>query len=666
VVGTVVGWADGVPAARQFATVDGRELRIPRRWDDVLRSVSAGGGGSVLFSGGSGLSSRQIGELAAASVASGVGLGFISGWGGEEDASRHSRKILDYDWCDSDETLIWSDEPLHGWAGTYGNCTILQGIDSRLVRSVNKAKRYTALTTHGNGIDAPVSTAILCSMLGPAGSKKRGPFLPCAEDIRLCLWSDHIGDGLRFSERLSPQDIVSDVLIFQTCYGALSHGALYHPSNSLASALLRTDSVGILLTTYKDTRDDYWPTFLALGLMSAGLRMGEVCRILNEASLDSGDGEAPWILFGDPEHRFETKIKIGDLTYGSLGKCVGLTPGVNLLRLPSVKPHVVTVELAGGAGSNPEIPVRQIPGSRWCVMPWLAGHCGNAKITATAAENDLRFKMLRSVRGSVAELAHTVSVLDRIDSDSRSRELVDVSELRKAVLAKLGRHREMQNFAVDYGVASDLSGTSRGSLKEHPEIGSWVVLNGALAHFLAAYAPAAPSINTFGTGRGNLVGKETCDYCGMVMDSRRVGPDLTSYARRMAWCAGCGLLADTCDSVSGVWLVGPGEIEPNRVTDYVLRVSHGRLSWSVVQCGLAIQSTPWGVRYSAPMSIGFLAESARTEIPMKITVDSDVPAGVYSLLAVIVANGDMWVCRRPVWIGYGETPTEAEVGQDER
>jgi hypothetical protein len=654
--GTVVGWSDGVAAAEGFAASQGRRLVVARGWDEAVRQVSSGPG-SVTFSGGSSLSARHIHELTEAAVHAGTGLGFIAGWAGADGAAAHARKLAGYRWLETGSTLLWSDEPLPGWAGTHGGVEILDGRDPRLVTAVTRARSRTALTTHGNGVDAPLATALLCSVpdggSGAADPGRPAPFLPCGHGPGACVWQDHIGAGRRFAERFDPRRIAADVLILHSCYGSLAAGSVYDPARSLVSRFAESADVGALLTTYRDASDETWPVLLSLALLDAGHSLGETCRLLNAATIGGGDGAAPWLLVGDPATRFRARRPMIDLIAGEVRRDE-LIPGMNLLRLPTDRPHVVHVRVAGPAADRVDVSVRQVPSSRLAVAVCLSPGATEVTLSATVAERDARTGVLRDIRRVVSPLSQAVSVVDRMEEDPRSRGLVDAAGLRDAVASRLRRHAALRRRSADYAIASDLSGTDQPTADDHKEIRSWVALNGALAHYLAAYAPAAPSVNTFGTGRGEAVATSDCGYCGMPATRRAVAPDLANGPRHITWCSGCGLVADTSDAVRDLRVSGPGSLVTGSTAEFVLRMEGLRpASWRVVHCGLRVQTVPWSVDYTAPMRVAFPAGDAAVSIPLEIEILNAVPPGVYSLMAVVAAQGDLWICRRPVWIGEG-------------
>jgi hypothetical protein len=125
----------------------------------------------------------------------------------------------------------------------------------------------------------------------------------------------------------------------------------------------------------------------------------------------------------------------------------------------------------------------------------------------------------------------------------------------------------------------------------------------------------------------------------------------------MTWCSGCGPTSDTSEAVQGVSLSGPAVLNAGSSTDYVLRTGDFTApSWRVIHACLRLHATAWTVRYSAPMNVVVQDGKDAAAIPLSIKLLDTPPPGVYSLIAVVVAQAEMWVSRRPVQIGAPSPP----------
>jgi len=648
-LGTVVGLADGLPAAEHFAEATGRRLLRAAAWTDVLEAAPSCPG-SLIVSGGSGVTAAELQSLLRLAAEHTVPLGFIAGWSGEKEAVQHARKIASYQWSAHEGAILWSDAAIPALQeGTHGDFQFLQELNERLIDELTRSRRCAALITHGNGVDAPLAASLLCSALrltslDPGASS---PFLPCGYRDGPCIRTVETPEGTRVRNRVSPRDIAADVIVFFTCFGMLAAESVFDPARSLAAEFARSRRAGALLTTIQDIADDNWPAFLALGLVNAGISLGEVCRLMNVATLGSGDPGTPWILLGDPDVAFPPNRPRMMLPV-SVEHDVQLRPGVSVLELPSSAPHVLAVSTTAPLPVN--LLFRQVPGSAF-VLAIKTGTTMDYRLLPVPADEHPHFSALKSIRGTIDPLSYAISLLDRAETNPRTRHLVQDTGLRELITARLTRNIRMAGGAIDYQLASELSGYGVEEQAENGEVTTWIALNRAIAYFLAAYALAAGTINTFSTERGKLISDDiACPYCGSQVSRREAADSVSRTRRRISWCLGCGLLGETSDQVLAVALLGPSTITPGRQAKYSLDIRGLSCeAWRVIHGCLRLYGTPWPVTLTAPMRLVVTVRGER-DLSVELTMElpDGIPEGIYTLIAPVVVQGDMWITRRPV------------------
>ncbi|MFI9597880.1 hypothetical protein [Nonomuraea sp. NPDC052265] len=645
----IVGLGDGLPAARHFATAADRTIVEANGIDDVLGTIKDAADGSLIVSGGSALTSRDLCRFARAASAVATPMGFIAGWHAG-DALRHARKMLGYNWMAGRDVLYWSLTDLPGLVpGRFAGTELLRSDGSDLLRQLSEPRHATALASHGNGIDFLLKGSFLCSMLDddlPA----EAPFRPCGHGSGPCVHSKNVNGRLVEPSRYRPSEIAADVIILATCHGMLARGSLCDSARSLGAALIRSRWAGALITTYTDVQGENWQPLVALGMLQAGHRLGDICTELNRLTQGS-DGDTPWLLFGDPTLTFAARRQEPRLPAGA-PSAVRLQPGMNLLQLPSAEPTLVTVE-AAGTGQASRVGFQQVPGAGTLVAVHYADQPVDLRLTAEAAERSVSFDSLRSVRSTVEQLAFTRSVLDKAAKEPATAELVADGSLRSLVSTSLSQHIEHVTYSSSYELASALSsagGLSPGELLERE---NWVRLNSALALFLAAYQQRDSPTTCFGTPRGTVLPAESeCPYCGMVVAQRESRDAGSGLVRRVGWCSGCAFLGNTSSAVDAITIEGPGAVRAGDRREYTLVFDGPPVTgWSVVHACLRMQRTPWAATGEGPLG-EVIVQRGEPLAPLKllIRVRPDVPVGVHYLVAAIAAQGDLWICRRPLFV----------------
>jgi hypothetical protein len=140
----------------------------------------------------------------------------------------------------------------------------------------------------------------------------------------------------------------------------------------------------------------------------------------------------------------------------------------------------------------------------------------------------------------------------------------------------------------------------------------------------------------------------SCCYCGMT-----VRVNLTAVAgidRRAAHCGHCGLLADTSGDVGDVRIVGPAVARQDEQVEYVLtgRWANGR-GWHHLVGELLSDWVPWQAGLTGERTSWSGADRA-FELSLPLRISSKAYPGLYFIRAAVVADGHLWMLRRPLTI----------------
>jgi hypothetical protein len=647
----VVGIADGLLAAETFGRRVEREV-IAVGTAAEASAVIESRPGTCLISGGSDLTTADLETLTRRASSTSQPIGFISGWGGPEAAMSCATKLAEYPWSAPPEALLWS---AYGYGGLQGVRTssveVLSYDDPELLERLRTPRRFMGLRSHSSGVDAPLGSNVLCSIEGLEIAGDSSHFLPCGSGGP-CL---RCPEGpIAMPQRLSPNVIAADIVLWSVCWGVLAAGAVFDPARSLAQSFMNSRWVGALLSTYKGAMNSESLAPFALSLINQGASLGQVCLALNRIRCEHLSPDQAWILLGDPAVRLEpvapapTRLTIGQ------GRAVMLQPGVTRLTLSSDAGSIITARRADGLPlKSTELYVRQIPGVASAVVLYGAEEAVACDFTARAVHRPpAAYQILRSTWDSVPQLAFTLRFLKLLSTDSQQVEIPDADAVRSDLAERLDRCLSMPRSQL----ASLLSGpedTLRAFAASEAE--SWRGMTKRLHSILVDYCSLIGGIPSQLYSRGSdLVGKTRCNfrcrYCGMPIECLDYEVLLTGLRRRALWCYRCTAVSDTSAEVEQAWLHGPESGPAGTEWSYALELSLPRArAWRHYQASLTITHVPWRLHtQSATVAWSVNAEERFSPPELSIRFPESTPPGIYFLIAAIVAHGDLWICRRPV------------------
>jgi hypothetical protein len=658
--GLVIGMGDGLPAAATFAGATGRRLLNVPDPSALVAALARSEDVSITIAGGSSLTSGDLMAVTRTANQLGKYLGFIPGWASAQSA-RFVEKLTSYSWLADRTHLLWSHVGvgrLH--PGRFG-ATEYVSPDEDLSTRLTIPRHAAALVSHSNGVDAPLGQDILCSTLTEKPRTPGRGFLPCGYPGGPCVRAERVGGVLTPPTRYRAQDVAADVVIWSACYGVLTADSLFDAARSIAVDFTNSRWACALLSTYKDIEDEVWPSLLALALLAEGRSLGEICAEINRLTASISGGDTPWLLLGDPQTAFAPTSQ-PLYAIGPHAQIVTLQPGINLARLPSTDPSVVTASAPSGepVGAD-QVFVRQMPASDRVVLIHGGRAVADYVLRAEDARSNIRFTALGAIRASVAGPAFSLAILDHCPSDPRTSELADeFAALRKTLADRLDRNLTLESDHTDIGLAGNLSGADADSVSHIVEIAGWIGLNAELAGFIATYCQRNGTLETPTDVKGAMFGRPrlreaSCCYCGMPVTQRESVLRQLGVRRRTNWCLRCGLLSDTSEEVAALSLRGPGTLRPSRRYSYILEYEDAvATDWRVLHASLCIERVPWPVRCQADMRVTYVDPGELfPSTEMSISLDEGVAPGVYHLVAAIAAHGDLWTARRPVLVAPG-------------
>ncbi|MGH8931680.1 MAG: hypothetical protein ACRDZO_13910 [Egibacteraceae bacterium] len=653
----IVGMAQGATAARYFSERSGLTTTVVRDLPELIDLIESTDAQALLVSGGTTLGTGELAALCRTATERGRHLGFIAGWGHPDASLHHARKLLSSEWSDTSRMLAWSAT---GFGGLHGNrgqdLSILSPSDKRLVQELARGHRAVALASHGNGIDGPLGSHVLCSMVDEKPAMPGKDFFPCGNGGP-CIRSRLVGDVLVPPDRVSPRIIAADVLVWQSCWGVLADDAVFDPARSLAQDIIRSPHIRALITTHTHTTMEHVTVLYALALLRQGRSLGEATLLLNELSMRQAPGDAPWILIGDPELQLPADALQDNATRVINGADFTFDPcSLHLLTLESVDAALLTAKRRDGLDlPKSEFLLRKIPETPHAVVAYTGVESVTCTIQAYPRQRvPVPFRLLEAIWGSVPQLAFTIRFLEHTQRDAHAGHCPAppalVSTLRDAL------HRSMRSLALLSRQQAALSGSESAltSLTK-AEVGRWRTLNERLLAFLVEYCQTATA-NLSAVYQGDCrvhlrrPAADNCPYCGLPVEVRELPVPLTEVTRKTVWCCRCAYISDTSVESSSLWLEGPASCRPGTEVVYQLR---GELSVPVkgllhLQAALTLDRVPWLHAQSKPVALSL--HDGQQSLPpaeLSLTLPEGTPPGVYFLVGVAAVQGEPWIARRP-------------------
>jgi hypothetical protein len=646
----IIASGDGVIAAEAFGHATGRPVLRVRNAAEIVNVIAAPSAPrTITIAGGSTLTTSDVERTMRASAAQDVPVGFLPGWFGAEAASRWVEKIVSHQWSRPASSLLWSAfgrlAPLQGRTSTV---TVLP--TDALDLSERLRERYTilAIATHGNGVDAPLGRAVLCSLAADS-TVTHGPFLPCGSGGP-CLRDRP--DSRGELDRIDPAGISSDILIWATCWGVLCADAIFDPSRSLAARFIESPECAALLTSYRDIRPDDAHLVLASALAHAGTPLGAIVLALNATS--DCRTEVPWILLGDPAAALDATgpRSAPTIAAGAPPAPANIGPGYFRLELADNTAMVFAGPVDGEALGPSNLWLRPVPGSGSAAGLLLSeqprtitfeGYRHHLDVTAGrvlaaiwGSSDDLRFarSFIELAGASSDDGAGMKEMLDkRLQSNAAALSLRD----REAALS--GPHAPLQALAE-----REVTNWSALNRRIHDSLHTFLTgIAGVLHHTYWRFPPRRESIES----------GARCPTCQAPTHRDRLVFVEPPGERAMQRCARCGVVADTPVWIESVAVSGPDEIVVGRRTTFVVSLHlNASVPWLLARVALGLQPVPWRVDVDSP-AVEVIVDpdgGHDMEVAATIRVDGCPPTGRYFLVAAMVINGALVLGRRPVQV----------------
>ncbi|MER7755162.1 hypothetical protein [Kitasatospora sp. NPDC097643] len=577
-------------------------------------------------------------------------IGFLDGWRGPHAAAAHAKALAGWTSTSRPGVTAWLDETtIAELTGQYDTLTLADtsaGLDSLLE---SDGQRVLCLTTHGNGIDAPVSQAFLCGLLDqPEGHPLRSYF-PCgygAPCIREGLGPD--GTVVRVP-RVSTHRLPGDVVVWGTCSGVLTADAPFDPNGGLLQGLIRTDRLRQVLSTYKSWLLDEAAVLAAGLLVEAGHPLGDAVRLLNAAALAKADHATPppWILLGDPTatltpHAFAVSDEPADIGRSKSGLIrVDSTERDRLLLIRGPEPADESARSwLTPVGGNP-------------LALWLRDRPsdGDTRLDVRSSDDSAEIRTLQRVWSAAPSLEFTHRYLEDAATASAGPGFEYPQELRSRVLDTAARTRSLVPLlALDSafsGSATDLEELAAA------EATAWHDLNLALHsrfvdHLRVTDHRFSPVyLNRPGADRSSA-GTGTCPYCAHDTVIRTRRPNGGEAARATEFCDGCGTISDAEAHHGRILVLGPDTVTAGHSAEYQVRVDGARDAHpQVLAAALMVRPVPW-FREERPESV--LVTSSPTGATVRWTAPAGSHPGIYYLNAATVTDGSIGMGHRPVTV----------------
>jgi hypothetical protein len=627
--------------------------------EELLEELAAGGLTSCLVSPGSSTTSLDVRRIVAAADQGWTPVGFLAGWAGDAAATAHARKMSTYRWQALERAVVWHSAGVQGFPyGQAGPLSVIEPTVSALAERLAEPHRLAALMTHGNGVDAFLGFDYVCALAG-AGSIDGERFLPCGGGSP-CLRSQLLEDGTRTTpSRLPASGIAADVVFLGCCGGLLGAEALVSPARSMAQQLAASEWAGAVITTVRHGSMPRFSSLLVWHHLHAGRMLGAICLELNRMTAAAfPPGEQAWVLIGDPAaapgcgtppaYRAPA-VPLGRDQPVSL--C--MEPGaVYVLALqPEASADLVVVE----PESNELEPDRSV----FCQRDETGGlvllaqmgerplRCGVAARRPEAWTDLRRIAGLEQMKGNLRFAQRFLDVLAVGPVQPPGRRSPALLQLQQNLL-------ELDDSAPQEPPARRYSGVEA-TVRRAGEASAtrWSYLSHRLLEELVRHLRSSVESGVTRTwwmpGPSPLSNAESrCCYCGMavqVVCSRMVGVD-----RRVATCDHCALVADTSADVGRLTLAGPASVSAGQDCEYVLsgRWTQGR-DWHHLVGALVPEPLPWQPAMTGERT-SFSGEGSDFQLGLSLHLSWNAYPGVYFVRAAVVADGHLWVLRRPLTV----------------
>ncbi|MEU8926713.1 hypothetical protein AB0D10_38295 [Kitasatospora sp. NPDC048545] len=645
---TVISLGSGISPARLFARRGGVSLRSVESIEEIAEKLFLAPG-PVLLSLTDEITFSELSGILSAAHEAAKPCGFIDSWRGLPAALRHAAGIIAWQPTRTPGITFWnSDGTTTGRAGAYANIDILAHDEKRPESALGSARRTMSMITHGNGADAPFGDGLLCGRLLFEPRMTLTNYLPCGQDGP-CVRGRQVGSETLMPHRSSTRDIGGDIVIWGTCYGALTSDSIFDPRGGLLAGLLdRPGAIPQVITAVRATEVNELEVLAACARVEAGETLGSVVAGLNKAYLASAPKGTlpPWILFGDPTAKVAENPSVQ-----VVGSGTEISEGLSLYRGSPRSAEASLLLLKAGTDEVPvDLWVRPLAEQTEGLV--LRRDAGPAVPINEADHEPQTLSIFRREVSAIQQLIfsdmffqlaqiHPASAGFRYQSALSERAQNTIEHLTSLQLSP-------HPFLPLSGAQEDLQA------RLAAERDNWRRLNdglfeslsyvlkhiGGVIHHHYAFVPLAPQESSV----------RPCPFCHSPADLAVYHLPRRLSSRAVLRCGRCTVVSDADEQYGTVLLDGPEEIKPGEPAQFTLRPSRtpvGGIQYA--RAALFAQPTPWQL---LDQGTDEALEDIDSEVKFDLTwtPSVDTRPGRYFLLAPMVVDGSVMVARRSVVI----------------
>lgn len=634
----------GRSAAERFRELTGRPLVPLDEVEDVDRFLRKYRPGTALLSLGP-TSVAWTRSLVLTAHSTGTNIGWVFGWGSEDDAVAHAEKVATARFRRSSSGLLWSSSPL----GTVrdartGGMRIISGPRPDVVELATEPRMFTALISHGIGIDMRLGVEMLCSRESfgsevPSGLRVH----PCMQGGP-CMRAEHGPYGLMNPGRYDVRAVAAEVLVLASCRSLrLTDNT---PSLSLASAAARGPNAPVLFGTIGDIQGLPAVQLLAFLRLCQGVSAGEMLRLENVASL-AATGAAPWVLLGDP-------LAVPGGRLSEQRGSPDTSPVSDRLLVIEEQNRGVPVIFGSAIDEKAKTWADVVPGCGTRIV--VAQGLGIDRIEVCDPVTDAPSRLRETMLGASRALATSRAFIATAASLLTGVPRVEATELLGAFDRWLERLR---------GIRADApNSVARGGWEDErrrwydAESAEWSRLQDRIAHTASTFCSQLGPLHTaFHVDSRRVMGRDAraetvaCPYCGAPAEWRPFELPTLPQERKSLHCWSCELVFDGSTVVDLVVLRGPPAVPAGSARVYTLDFGTHEPQASAAE--FAIERVPWGTGvHQTPYDADAVRTTGAHRSAYLLRFD-DGPPGLYFLVASVVMDGELMVVRRPLQLLSG-------------
>lgn len=595
-------------------------------------------------------------------------IGFLATWLGERVVERQLQKVAAYRPTGSDKDLLYSMygfPPLATRVG--GRLELASGSEPGAWQRMLQRHRLVAFSNPGSPAHSEVSHGMYACAAGDVEGQRTATrlSLPCHHGSR-CMRCVADGERMVEPERVSPADVVADCVIWGTCSSIALTGQAVDPMRSVAATFLRSRWIRDMLGTFRVIDGDPLHVIFGVGLAQSGLRMGDVCLQLNQASLHGSHRDVQWLLLGDPAGRLP----------GAMPTPLRRVAGERL-SLPAdqvavwrcgrdaalLACDIENEPRAAEARQTPRLLARPVPGTG------LALAIADAPLTVRPRpltpgelppEQFQAVSILRSPGLSPA--LKQLLQLHRGGLDPKGQaatgELLD--ELASMRIQSLSYLTEETILFRLSGPSHHVAGRREGERRRWTEFHSRALSSllpllqrrrGVLA---SLHSPAMPLDDAW------QARADRCPHCGTELEESAYRVEGWHVERTRVSCLSCGSISDAPTTLGLLRLeVGP-HLDVGKRAQWLVASSRPSSDWSYWVGAIVVEEVSWPVLRDAGQASAWQPPSSMPcRLEGMIELRPDVPPGVYALVAAMIVQGEPCFARKQVAIEAAREPDHA-------